>query len=85
MTGQIEFTPNVEMIRKHATRVVEGPIPRQVRNELMAGVKKGHLGRLKKDGLRPEIFYHPDHKNGAIEMQNRHAEYGISCIAKVMA
>lgn len=77
--------PNVEQIRAHATRVVRGRIPAQVRKELMDAVKAGILGRLKKDGLKPEIFFHPDHKHGAAERQKSEAAYSVSCIAKVMA
>lgn len=78
------FGPNVSQILSQGTRVVRGPIPAQVRAELRAAVKAGVLGRLKKDGLKPEIFFHPDHKNGAIERQNREAAYSIACIASVM-
>jgi hypothetical protein len=77
--------PNAMNIRKHATRVINGKIPQRVRTELMAAVKSGHLGRLKKDGLLPEVFFHPDHKNGAKEMQRREAEYKILCISKVLS
>ena len=77
--------PNVEQIRAQATRVIRGRMPAQVRRELMAAVKAGVLGRLKKDGLRPEIFYHPDHKHGAIDRQKREAAYAVSCIAGVIA
>jgi hypothetical protein len=76
---------NVTEILCAGTRVVRGTIPRQVRNELMAAVKIGALGRLKKDGLKPEVFYHPDHKHGAIDRQKREAEYAVGCIAGVMA
>lgn len=55
-----------------------------VRRELQRAVKDKVLGHLKKDGLKPEIFFHPDHKHGAVELQQREAEYAISCIAKVM-
>ena len=77
--------PNVEKTRASAYRVVRGRIPREVRKELMAAVKAGLLGHLKKGGLKPEIFFHPDHKHGAIELQKREAAYAVSCIAKVMA
>jgi hypothetical protein len=80
-----EFGPNVEQILCQATRVVRGRIPASVRKELAAAVKAGALGHLKRDGLKPEIFFHPDHKNGAIERQRREAEYSVSCIAKVIA
>lgn len=80
-----DFGPNVSRILAQATLVVRGRIPQQVRRELSAAVKAGVLGRLKKDGLRPEIFFHPDHKNGAIERQAREAAYSIDCISKVIA
>lgn len=76
---------NAELIRAQASRVICGTVPRQVRAELREAVKAGYLGHLAKDGLKPEIFFHPDHKNGAIERQNREAEYAIGCIAKVLA
>jgi len=76
---------NVEQIRAQATRVVRGRIPAEVRKELRAAVKAGVLGHLRKDGLKPEVFFHPDHKNGAIERQRREAEYAVKCIAGVMA
>ena len=87
MTGRYtsDFGPNVEQILAKETRVVLGFIRRRVRAELMTAVKAGVLGRLKKDGLKPEIFFHPDHKNGAIELQHREAEYAIKCIGTVIA
>lgn len=80
-----EYGPNVEQILIQATRVIRGKMPAQVRKELMAAVKAGVLGRLPKDGLKPEIFFHPNHKHGAADRQKREAEYSIGCISKVMA
>lgn len=80
-----DLGPNVEDILCRASRVIRGRIPAQVRKELMAAVKIGALGHLKRDGLKPEIFFHPDHLHGAIERQKREAEYSVSCIAKVIA
>lgn len=80
-----EYGPNVEQILAHGSRVIRGKVPMSVRRELGAAVKAGVLGHLKKDGLKPEIYFHPDHKNGAIERQMREAEYSIGCIAKVIA
>ncbi|MCW7544865.1 hypothetical protein N7I30_13740 [Aurantimonas litoralis] len=79
------FGPNVQNILCQGSRVIHGRIPAAVRKELAAAVKAGALGRLKKDGLRPEIFFHPDHKHGARERQDREAAYAVSCIANVMA
>ena len=78
-----EFGPNVAKILSEALRVISGPIPQQVRKDLFAAVRAGVLGRLKRDGLKPEIFFHPDHKNSAIARQISEALYSVSCIAKV--
>lgn len=75
---------NVQNIIVAATRVIRGRVPAEVRKELNAAVKVGLLGHLKKDGLKPEIYYNPDHKWGAVERQNREAEYAAKCIASVM-
>lgn len=80
-----DYGPNVANILIGGTRVIRGSIPARVRSQLRAAVKDGVLGRLPKDGLKPEIFYHPAHKNGAIERQKREAAYSIDCIASVMA
>lgn len=85
MMAHYDIGPNVDLIRAGATRVIRGKMPMQVRKELLAAVRDGHLGRLKKDGLKPEIFFHPDHKNGAIERQKREADYSIGLLSKVMA
>jgi len=79
------YGPNVANILARGTRVVRGKIPSQVRKQLRDAVKNGVLGHLPKDGLKPEIFFHPDHKHGAIELQKREAGYSIDCIAKVIA
>ena len=75
--------PNVEMIRSRGERIVKGRIPRDVRTELLKGVNLGLLGHLKKDGLKPEIFFHPDHLHTAKERQKIEAGYKIDCIKKV--
>jgi len=80
-----DYGPNVEGILSQATRVVRGRIPFSVRQELMNAVRAGVLGHLKKDGLKPEMFFHPDHRQGAIERQASEAAYSISCIASVIA
>lgn len=79
------FGPNVSRILCQGTLVVNGRIPSQVRKELAAAVKAKVLGRLPKDGLKPEVFFHPSRKNSAIDSQNREAAYAISCIVKVVA
>lgn len=80
-----DFGPNVANILCGGTRVIRGRVPAEVRAQLRAAVKAGVLGHLAKDGLKPEIFFHPSHKNGAIEIQQRYALVDIANIAKVMA
>lgn len=80
-----DFGPNVEAILAGGSRIIRGKVPAQVRKQLRDAVKAGVLGHLRKDGLKPEIFFHPDHKHGAIERQKREAEYSIGCIANVIA
>jgi hypothetical protein len=80
-----DFGPNVANILVGGSRVIHGRIPAEVRKQLRDAVKAGVLGHLKKDGLKPEIFFHPSHKNGAIERQNREAAYSVQCIASVVA
>ena len=78
------YTPNVAMLRDEGVRLIEGRIPRAIRNELMAGVRKGHLGRLAKDGLMPEAFFHPNSQPKAIGLRQQHAKNGLLARAKVL-
>jgi hypothetical protein len=79
------MNPNVENIRASAWRVVRGKIPLEVRKALTEAVKNKELGHLKKKGLLPEIYFHPDHLHGAREQQKREAEYSIKCIRSVIS
>lgn len=75
---------NTSLIRKGGSRLVNAPMPLQVRDELKAAVRLGLLGHLKKSHLKPEVFFHPDSKNEAVRRQNEEAAYAISNIAKVL-
>ncbi len=76
--------PNVEIIRAATTRIVRGKIPGQVRKELSNAVKTGELGHLRKDGLKPEIYFHPDHLQSARDLQTKEALSSICNIKKVL-
>lgn len=80
-----EFGPNVLDILCRGSRVIHSKIPAQVRKQLMAAVKAGALGHVKKNGLLPEIFFNPNNKLSAMDRRQREADYSISCISKVMA
>jgi hypothetical protein len=60
---------NVEYVRIDKVRLVMRSLPASVRKALNEGVKAGKLGHLKKDGLKPEAYFHPLHKGTAIFMR----------------
>lgn len=80
-----DYGPNVANILAQGSRVIRGRIPAQVRKDLRAAVKAKVLGHLPKDGLKPEIFFHPARKNEARDRQAREAAYSVECISKVLA
>jgi len=80
-----DFGPNVANILAHGSRTIIGKVPAQVRNDLRAAVKAGVLGHLKKDGLKPEVFFHPVHRASAIAIREREALYSVGCIARCVA
>lgn len=84
--GQQEdnFSPNVGLIRSEGFRVIRATIPRAVRNELSQAVKTGVLGRLKKEGLKPEVFYHPTYESAAIDAQINIAKEATETLSKVL-
>jgi hypothetical protein len=50
---------NVEKVRTQRVLLATGRIPSDVRKALNAAVKRGELGHMKKDGNKPEAYYHP--------------------------
>lgn len=62
---------NVQFVLRERFRVVH-KLPSSVRKALNAAVKAGVLGHMKKDGVKPEVYYHPTFKYMAIEERNKH-------------
>lgn len=79
--------PNVDAILVQGTRIVNGRIPKQVRDELKKGVKAGFIGILKKQGLKPEVIYSMNHPGiiAAKERQRAEFEYKVNIIKKCLA
>lgn len=50
---------NIEMVKMDRVRLVINKLPMQVRRSLNEAVKNGELGHMKKDGHKPECYYHP--------------------------
>ncbi|MGD8707049.1 MAG: hypothetical protein PVI88_00010 [Nitrosopumilaceae archaeon] len=60
---QGKMTPdeaNIEIIRMQRVLLVTGKIPAEVRKALNNAVKTGYLFHLKKDGNKPEVYFHPN-------------------------
>lgn len=79
-----DYGPNVANILCGRSKVIRSRMPQQVRRELMAAVKAGVLGRLPKDGLKPEVFFHPSGRNEAHARQRAEHDYARELIAGVM-
>jgi hypothetical protein len=76
--------PNVRLILSEGVRIVRGRVPAQVRKELSAAVKANALGHLRKDGLKPEVYFHPDHAEIARAKQGAEASQAIDRVGLVM-
>lgn len=73
----------VAIVRMMGVRIIVGTTPRDARSALNAGVKAGQIGRLPKDGLKPEAYFHPNAKSHAIGLRNKIATDAIEAIKKV--
>jgi len=62
---------NVEMVRMQRVKVVANSIPSHIRKALNDAVKTGYLAHKKKDGRKPEVYYHPNFEHLANEERNR--------------
>jgi len=78
------YGPNVAQILSSGTRTINGKVPARVRADLRAAVKDGVLGHMAKDGLKPEVFYHPRHRASAVRVRETAAAYSLLCIEKVV-
>ena len=73
---------NVEMVRSERIRIVS-KMPKEVRTYLNDAVKNGKLSHLKKDGHKPEIYFHPDFLYMANARRNEIAEKAIQALKSV--
>jgi len=87
MIGRGELTAlqaNVEMVRMARVRVVGNSIPSQIRKTLNDAVKSGYLSHKKKDGRKPEVYYHPNFEHIANHERNRIERETLEALAGVM-
>lgn len=76
---------NVEMVRIDRVRLVTGKLPAPVRKALNNAVKSGTLGHLKKDGRKPEAYFHPAFDHMARQQRRDHEKKTIAALAGVLA
>lgn len=62
---------NVQMVRDQRFRMVVNSLPAGVRKALNAAVKSGELGHMKKNGHKPECYFHPTFQYLAVAERNR--------------
>ena len=62
---------NVQMVRDQRFRIVVNSLPAEVRKALNAAVKRGELGHMKKEGHKPECYFHPTFQYLAVAERNR--------------
>lgn len=76
---------NVEMVRMSRVKVIVNSIPAQTRKALNEAVKSGELCHKKKDGRKPEVYYHPNFEHLANEERNRAEKEILVALAGVVA
>lgn len=76
---------NVEMVRMERVRVINNSLPSDVRKTLNMAVKAGELCHKRKDGRKPEVYYHPDFEHLANEERNRAEKEMLEALASVVA
>lgn len=62
---------NVRLVQAEVVRLIKNRVPGDVRKVLNAAVKAGQLGHMKKDGHKPEAYYHKNARDKALSA--RHA------------
>jgi len=81
--GKTADEANIEMVRIMGVKLIQSKLNSQTRSALMMAVKNGRLGRIAKDGLKPEAFFHPNSNNRAKELRNQIALDSIKSIQTV--
>jgi hypothetical protein len=86
-SGQVKDVAeaNVMIVRLMGVRIIDSPLPRDVRSALSAAVKDGRLGRLPKKGPLPEAFFHPNGRSNAIADRERFARDALEAQRTALA
>ena len=74
---------NVQMILDQRFRLITSRVPQDVRKALNAAVKQGTLGHKKKDGHKPECYFHPTFEYLANAARNKHEDDIRRAVARI--
>jgi hypothetical protein len=66
-------------------KLVTCRIKADIRKQLNEAVKRGELKRMKKDGNKPEVYYHPEFEHMAIGQRVNHEKEILIALSKVVA
>ncbi|MFB5761125.1 hypothetical protein [Paenibacillus medicaginis] len=75
---------NVEKVLMARVQIVKS-LPAQVRSALNAAVKTGELCHKKREGRKPEVYYHPNFEHLANEERNRVEKQTLEALLRVTA
>jgi len=76
---------NVQMVKDQRFRLVINRLPSAVRKALNEAVKRGELGHMKKEGHKPECYYHPTFDYLAKSARNQRERDVIRISGSVLA
>lgn len=76
---------NVEMVRVKRVDLVTSRLPADVRRAYNAAVKAGKLGHMKKDGHKPEAYFHPTFDYLARQERAQHERQRLVALSGVYA
>lgn len=76
---------NIMMVFAKRVKLVTSSIPANVRKVLNEAVKAGELGRVKKEGHKPEAYFHPTFEYLVAGERNAYERAILSASRNVMA
>jgi hypothetical protein len=73
---------NIQMVKNERFRIVYR-LSQDIRKVLNSAVKRGELCHMKRDGLKPEVYYHPSFEYLAIEARNKAVNSGVRAMKSI--
>ena len=74
---------NVEIVCMMGVQVIVNSLDRSVRSALNKAVKSGKLGHMKRDGLKPEVYFHANGRSNALEERERIFKSKLERLSKI--